>query len=106
MTTVNFTKTGRVSKAKKGLDVHECDCERSYTQLEHLQRHQRNHAQDEEVLTCKWPSCGRAFLKVDHLQRHQARQYVLIKLWTMVYEQLTLSQYGARRDGKSNVLRC
>ena len=28
MSTVNYTKTGRVSKAKKGLKVHDCDCGR------------------------------------------------------------------------------
>lgn len=28
MSTVNFTKTGRVSKAKKGLKVHDCECGR------------------------------------------------------------------------------
>jgi len=28
MSTVNYTKTGRVSKAKKGLKVHDCECGR------------------------------------------------------------------------------
>ncbi|KAF2439520.1 hypothetical protein P171DRAFT_369956 [Karstenula rhodostoma CBS 690.94] len=45
---VHYTRTGRISKAKKGLKVHHCDCGRSYTRAEHLrldllQRHQERH---------------------------------------------------------------
>ncbi|KAF1931157.1 uncharacterized protein M421DRAFT_90248 [Didymella exigua CBS 183.55] len=72
MASVNYTKTGRVSKAKKGLKVHECDCGRSYTRAEHLRRHQRNHTQEDGVL-CKYPNCGRTFVRPDLLQRHEER---------------------------------
>ncbi|KAJ4991627.1 hypothetical protein SVAN01_03008 [Stagonosporopsis vannaccii] len=72
MSTVNYTKTGRVSKAKKGLKVHDCECGRSYTRAEHLRRHQRNHAQ-EGAMICKYPDCGKAFFRSDLLQRHEER---------------------------------
>ncbi|KAF1972679.1 hypothetical protein BU23DRAFT_155949 [Bimuria novae-zelandiae CBS 107.79] len=68
---VHYTRTGRISKAKKGLKVHHCDCGRSYTRAEHLRRHQRNHAQD--ALRCDWPGCGKPFYRLDLLQRHQER---------------------------------
>ncbi|KAF3035333.1 hypothetical protein E8E12_006065 [Didymella heteroderae] len=64
MSTVNYTKTGRVSKAKKGL--------KSYTRAEHLRRHQRNHAQ-EGGMVCKFPDCGKTFFRSDLLQRHEER---------------------------------
>ncbi|KAF2475328.1 uncharacterized protein BDR25DRAFT_101802 [Lindgomyces ingoldianus] len=70
-TSVNYTRTGRISKAKKGLKVHHCDCGRSYTRAEHLRRHQKNHAQD--ALVCKFPECGKTFYRIDLLQRHQER---------------------------------
>ncbi|KAF3036770.1 hypothetical protein E8E11_005819 [Didymella keratinophila] len=72
MSTVNYTKTGRVSKAKKGLKVHDCECGRSYTRAEHLRRHQRNHA-EEGGLVCKFPNCGKTFFRSDLLQRHEER---------------------------------
>ncbi|KAL5404581.1 hypothetical protein PMIN03_009067 [Paraphaeosphaeria minitans] len=68
---VHYTRTGRISKAKKGLKVHHCECGRSYTRAEHLRRHQRNHAQD--ALQCDWPDCGKPFYRLDLLQRHQER---------------------------------
>jgi hypothetical protein len=69
---VHYTRTGRVSKAKKGLKVHNCECGRSYTRAEHLRRHQKNHAQ-EDALVCDYPDCGRSFYRVDLLHRHQER---------------------------------
>ncbi|KAJ4299425.1 hypothetical protein N0V90_004670 [Kalmusia sp. IMI 367209] len=68
---VHYTRTGRISKAKKGLKVHHCECGRSYTRAEHLRRHQRNHAQD--ALRCDYPGCGKPFFRLDLLQRHQER---------------------------------
>ncbi|KAL5373235.1 hypothetical protein DPSP01_012867 [Paraphaeosphaeria sporulosa] len=68
---VHYTRTGRISKAKKGLKVHHCECGRSYTRAEHLRRHQRNHAQN--ALRCEWPDCGKPFYRLDLLQRHQER---------------------------------
>ncbi|OSS51966.1 hypothetical protein B5807_03779 [Epicoccum nigrum] len=72
MSSINLTKTGRVSKAKKGLKVHDCECGRSYTRAEHLRRHQRNHAK-EGAMVCGYPSCGKLFYRLDLLQRHEER---------------------------------
>ncbi|KAJ8114276.1 hypothetical protein OPT61_g3797 [Boeremia exigua] len=69
---VNYTKTGRVSKAKTGLRVHECECGRSYTRAAHLRRHQKNHAQ-EGMMFCKHHNCGKSFYRADLLQRHEER---------------------------------
>ncbi|KAF2805067.1 uncharacterized protein BDZ99DRAFT_524790 [Mytilinidion resinicola] len=68
---VKYTSTGRISKAKKGLKVHNCECGRSYTRAEHLRRHQKNHNQD--ALVCNFPRCGKTFYRPDLLQRHQER---------------------------------
>ncbi|KAF2502752.1 hypothetical protein BU16DRAFT_554794 [Lophium mytilinum] len=67
---VKYTSTGRVSKAKKGLKVHNCECGRSYTRAEHLRRHQKNH---QDALTCNFTDCGKTFYRPDLLQRHQER---------------------------------
>lgn len=41
---VKRTHTGRVSKALKGLRIHNCNvCGKTYTRAEHLRRHQQNH---------------------------------------------------------------
>ncbi|KAF2006067.1 hypothetical protein P154DRAFT_423278 [Amniculicola lignicola CBS 123094] len=69
---VHYTRTGRISKAKKGLKVHNCQCGRSYTRAEHLRRHQKNHAQD-DALVCEFQDCGKTFYRLDLLQRHQER---------------------------------
>ncbi|CAO2650049.1 Nn.00g013410.m01.CDS01 [Neocucurbitaria sp. VM-36] len=70
---VHYTRTGRISKAKKGLKVHNCEnCGRSYTRAEHLRRHQKNHAQD-DALVCEFPDCGKTFYRLDLLHRHQER---------------------------------
>ncbi|KAI4942669.1 hypothetical protein J4E91_009838 [Alternaria rosae] len=58
---IHYTRTGRISKAKKGLKVHNCEnCGRPY---------------DEDALVCQVPGCGKTFVRVDLLQRHQERQY-------------------------------
>ncbi|KAL6161437.1 hypothetical protein ACJQWK_08714 [Exserohilum turcicum] len=73
MPPVHYTKTGRVSKAKKGLKVHKCDvCGKSYTRAEHLRRHKRNHAPD-DALVCEVSGCGKMFHRMDLLVRHQER---------------------------------
>lgn len=69
---IHSTRTGRISKAKKGLKVHSCECGRSYTRSEHLRRHQKNHTQ-EGALVCEVPDCGKTFHRVDLLMRHQER---------------------------------
>ncbi|KAF2753535.1 hypothetical protein EJ05DRAFT_514992 [Pseudovirgaria hyperparasitica] len=68
---IAYTRTGRISKAKKGLKVHHCKCGRSYTRAEHLRRHQKNH--EEEPLRCDFPECGKSFHRPDLLQRHKER---------------------------------
>ncbi|KAH7084902.1 hypothetical protein BKA63DRAFT_4873 [Paraphoma chrysanthemicola] len=65
-----YTRTGRISKARKGLKVHQCHCGRSYTRAEHLQRHQKNHAQ-EDPLVCGLDGCDRVFYNSDLLQQHR-----------------------------------
>lgn len=73
LSSVHYTRTGRISKAKKGLKVHNCEnCGRSYTRAEHLRRHQKNHAQD-DALVCEYPDCGKIFYRLDLLHRHQER---------------------------------
>ncbi|KAF2646270.1 hypothetical protein P280DRAFT_464512 [Massarina eburnea CBS 473.64] len=67
---VHYTKTGRVSKAKKGLKVHTCsECGKSFTRAEHLRRHQKNHGPDQ--VSCHL--CGKVFFRVDLLMRHIER---------------------------------
>ncbi|KAK8211057.1 hypothetical protein IWZ01DRAFT_483098 [Phyllosticta capitalensis] len=67
-----YTKTGRISKAKKGLKVHLCEsCGKSYTRAEHLRRHQQNHSS--AALQCDWPGCGKSFHRNDLLERHKER---------------------------------
>lgn len=70
----NITRRGRISKAKKGLKIHNCECGRSYTRLEHLKRHQKNHAND-DALVCDYPSCGKIFYRPDLLLRHRERHH-------------------------------
>ncbi|KAL6705033.1 hypothetical protein ACN47E_007436 [Coniothyrium glycines] len=70
---VHYTRTGRISKAKKGLKVHNCaKCGRSYTRAEHLRRHQKNHA-EVGTLACTFASCKKTFFRLDLLQRHMER---------------------------------
>ncbi|CAI6341102.1 unnamed protein product [Periconia digitata] len=67
---IHYTKTGRISKAKKGLKVHTCsECGKSFTRAEHLRRHQKNHGPDQ--VTCDL--CGKVFFRVDLLMRHIER---------------------------------
>ncbi|KAK4042635.1 hypothetical protein C8A01DRAFT_33299 [Parachaetomium inaequale] len=65
-------KTGRVSKAKKGLPVHVCDICRppkTFTRAEHLRRHQLGHGAPQ--FQC--PGCDRSFHRADLLARHQQK---------------------------------
>ncbi|KAL2264938.1 hypothetical protein VTJ83DRAFT_7448 [Remersonia thermophila] len=65
-------KTGRISKAKKGLPVHVCDICRppkTFTRAEHLRRHQLSH----EAPQYRCPGCDKAFHRPDLLARHQQK---------------------------------
>ncbi|KAI9888199.1 MAG: hypothetical protein M1820_010243 [Bogoriella megaspora] len=69
---VKLTKTGRISKAKKGLRVHDCEtCGKRYTRAEHLRRHQLNHSTGS--LRCNFVGCNRTFHREDLLLRHRER---------------------------------
>lgn len=70
-TNTHFTKTGRVSKAAKGMPVHHCDCGKTYTRAEHLRRHQQNHKPG--TFSCDFEGCERAFSREDLLIRHKAK---------------------------------
>jgi hypothetical protein len=65
------TRTGRVSKAAKGIPVHHCDCGKTYTRAEHLRRHQQNH--EPGAFSCDVLGCGRTFSREDLLIRHKAK---------------------------------
>jgi hypothetical protein len=84
-TTVSYTRTGRLSKAKCGLKVYECECGRSYTRAEHLRRHQRNHTH-ESAWVCGIAGCCKKFYREDLYQRHCERHNEL---------DLPISQEGA-----------
>jgi hypothetical protein len=71
----HLTKTGRVSKASKGMPVHHCDCGKTYTRAEHLRRHQQNHKP--EAFSCDVDGCERVFSREDLLIRHRAKQHDL-----------------------------
>ncbi|KAL2022000.1 hypothetical protein VTK56DRAFT_6240 [Thermocarpiscus australiensis] len=65
-------KTGRISKAQKGLPVHVCNiCKppKTFTRAEHLRRHQLGHGAPQ--FQCL--SCDRAFHRSDLLARHQQK---------------------------------
>lgn len=88
--------TGRISKAKKGLPVHECpickDTRKPFSRAEHLRyaareyvvlrrvkriltrnrRHMQTHAPPSFL--CKVPGCEKAFHRKDLLERHIERQ--------------------------------
>ncbi|GAB7326599.1 hypothetical protein MBLNU13_g10574t1 [Cladosporium sp. NU13] len=65
------TRTGRVSKAAKGMPVHHCDCGKTYTRAEHLRRHQQNH--EPGAFPCDVLGCDRTFSREDLLIRHKAK---------------------------------
>lgn len=65
------TRTGRVSKAAKGMPVHHCDCGKTYTRAEHLRRHQQNH--EPGAFPCDVLGCDRTFSREDLLNRHKAK---------------------------------
>ncbi|KAI5462680.1 fungal-specific transcription factor domain-containing protein [Mariannaea sp. PMI_226] len=67
--------TGKISKARKGLAVHNCDkCPKTFTRAEHLRRHQLTHAPPE--LHCPKPKCAKTFYRKDLLERHLQRHEI------------------------------
>jgi hypothetical protein len=60
----------RTHKSKKGLKIHRCDCGRSYTRIEHLRRHQKNHSQEGEMVC---GLCFKVFYRRDLFERHVER---------------------------------
>ncbi|KAF1808416.1 hypothetical protein P152DRAFT_221210 [Eremomyces bilateralis CBS 781.70] len=67
---ISYTRTGRISRAKKGLQgAHNCSCGKTYSRAEHLRRHQQNHG---STTPCKH-SCGKTFHRQDLLQRHEEK---------------------------------
>lgn len=70
-TSARRTRTGRVSKAAKGIPVHHCDCGKTYTRAEHLRRHQQNH--EPGAFPCDISGCDRTFSREDLLTRHKAK---------------------------------
>ncbi|KAF1982782.1 hypothetical protein K402DRAFT_407435 [Aulographum hederae CBS 113979] len=68
---ITYTRTGRISKAKKGIrNAHICACGKSYSRAEHLRRHQQNHG---PTLHCSFANCGKTFHRQDLLQRHEEK---------------------------------
>ena len=76
-TSARRTRTGRVSKAAKGMPVHHCDCGKTYTRAEHLRRHQQNH--EPGAFSCDVLGCDRTFSREDLLIRHKAKHNELPK---------------------------
>ncbi|KAF2435485.1 hypothetical protein EJ08DRAFT_692732 [Tothia fuscella] len=73
LTAPKYTKTGRVSKAQKGVQgAHRCVCGKVYSRAEHLRRHKQNH---ETQLPCPLSSCGKLFYRQDLLDRHLATKH-------------------------------
>jgi hypothetical protein len=73
---VFYTRTGRISKAKKGTKVHACDdCGKSYTRAEHLRRHRIIHNTSWTHM-CDFPDCGKTFYTPDLLERHRERHKI------------------------------
>ncbi|KAK9454992.1 fungal-specific transcription factor domain-containing protein [Dipodascopsis uninucleata] len=73
-------KKKKKAKSRKGLEkIFVCDvagCNKSFTRLEHLGRHQLNHS-PKEIYRCSWPDCSKSFVREDlqlrHYERHKRR---------------------------------
>ncbi|KAK7202875.1 fungal-specific transcription factor domain-containing protein [Myxozyma melibiosi] len=73
-------KRKKKSKSRKGLAkafaCSEPGCDKSFTRLEHLGRHQLNHA-PKQIFACTWPGCTKVFVRKDlrtrHLDRHSRK---------------------------------
>ncbi|KAL3608200.1 hypothetical protein FPOAC2_03193 [Fusarium poae] len=64
--------TRKISKAKKGVLVHNCDqCPKTFSRAEHLRRHQLSHSPPD--LYCHIRGCNKRFHRKDLLDRHVQR---------------------------------
>ncbi|CEI66905.1 hypothetical protein FVEN_g8554 [Fusarium venenatum] len=64
--------TRKISKAKKGVLVHNCDqCPKTFSRAEHLRRHQLSHSPPD--LYCPIRGCNKTFHRKDLLDRHVQR---------------------------------
>ncbi|KAK9432659.1 fungal-specific transcription factor domain-containing protein [Lipomyces doorenjongii] len=80
----NLVKKKKKAKSRKGLEkIFVCEvsgCNKSFTRLEHLGRHQLNHS-PKEIFTCSWPGCTKSFVRDDlrlrHIERHRKRSSVI-----------------------------
>ncbi|KAK9460186.1 fungal-specific transcription factor domain-containing protein [Lipomyces oligophaga] len=75
------TRKRKKAKSRKGLaKAFVCNnpgCDKSFTRLEHLGRHQLNHA-PKRIYNCDWPGCSKFFVREDlrirHVERHNRRR--------------------------------
>ncbi|KAK9374431.1 fungal-specific transcription factor domain-containing protein [Lipomyces chichibuensis] len=73
-------KKKKKAKSRKGLGkIFVCQvagCNKSFTRLEHLGRHQLNHS-PKQIFMCSWPGCTKSFVRDDlrlrHIDRHRKR---------------------------------
>ncbi|KAF5650999.1 C2H2 zinc finger transcription factor [Fusarium sp. NRRL 52700] len=64
--------TRKISKAKKGVPVHNCNqCPKTFSRAEHLRRHQLSHSAPD--LFCPVENCNKTFHRKDLLDRHIQR---------------------------------
>ena len=69
-------------KSRKGLEkVYKCsepDCNKRFTRMEHLARHQLNH-NPKQIYECSWPGCDKSFVREDlqkrHFKRHEQHEF-------------------------------
>ncbi|KAF5095533.1 hypothetical protein D0Z00_003108 [Geotrichum galactomycetum] len=63
-------------KSRKGLEkAYKCsepDCNKRFTRMEHLARHQLNH-NPKQIYECSWPGCDKSFVREDLQKRHFKR---------------------------------
>ncbi|KAK9465561.1 fungal-specific transcription factor domain-containing protein [Lipomyces arxii] len=76
-------KQRKKAKSRRGLEkLFVCNfpgCQKSFTRLEHLERHQLNHY-PKQIFTCIWPSCKKSFVREDlrarHVDRHRKNDFL------------------------------
>ncbi|CAI7627106.1 unnamed protein product [Penicillium pancosmium] len=101
------TGSNRVSKAKKGKRVHECEypgCSKVFTRAEHRRRHELSH-KNNKVYACTFEGCSKAFHRSDyltqHLSRHDTRASVVRSPSSRCNSVSSPSQYPPGSPGSS-----